>query len=110
MDNGLYFLRVEPATGGRAENGGVLVLRNGRILGGDAFFYYVGSYSAADGSWNGEFAIKQHTRSDLAKPVFGGNDVTLTFSGSYNDANADVQVMSSAGSGYRVTMRRIADA
>jgi hypothetical protein len=109
MDSGLYFLRVEPATGGRAENGGVLVLRNGRILGGDAFFYYVGSYSASAGSWNGEFAIKQHTRSDLAKPVFGGNDVTVTFTGTYNDAGADVQATSGAG-GYRVTMRRIADA
>jgi hypothetical protein len=109
MDNGLYFLRVEPATGGRAENGGVLVLRNGRVLGGDAFFYYVGSYSASAGSWSGEFAIKQHTRSALAKPVFGGNDVTVTFSGSYNDTGADVQAASAAG-GYRITMRRIADA
>jgi hypothetical protein len=109
MDSGLYFLRVEPATGGRAENGGVLVLRNGRILGGDAFFYYVGDYSAADGNWNGEFAIKQHTRSDLAKPVFGGNDVTVTFSGTYNDSGAEVQATSAGGS-YRVTMRRIADA
>ena len=33
MDNGLYFIRVEPAGGGKAENGGILVLRNGRILG-----------------------------------------------------------------------------
>jgi hypothetical protein len=63
MDNGLYFMRVEPATGGKAENGGILVLRNGRILGGDAFFYYVGDYSAANGSWKGEFVTKQHTRS-----------------------------------------------
>lgn len=109
MDSGLYFLRVEPAGGGRPENGGVLVLRQGRILGGDAFFYYVGHYSAADGSWSGEFAIKQHTRSDLARPVFGGKDVTVTFSGSYNDSGANVQA--TAGEvGYRVTMRRIADA
>jgi hypothetical protein len=109
MDNGLYFLRVEPSAGGKAENGGVLVLRDGRILGGDAFFYYVGNYEAAGGSWKGEFAIKQHTRSDLAVPVFGGNDVTVTFSGSYSDTGVDVQATSPSG-GYRVTMRRIADA
>ena len=76
---GCILFACEPAGGGRAENGGVLVLRNGRILGGDAFFYYVGSYSGADGSWKGEFSTKQHTRSDLAKPVFGGKEVTVTF-------------------------------
>jgi hypothetical protein len=109
MDNGLYFLRVEPAAGGKAENGGVLVLRNGRILGGDAFFYYVGSYQVAGDSWQGDFAIKQHTRSDLAVPVFGGNEVTVTFQGACSAADAEVQATSPGGS-YRVTMRRIADA
>ena len=109
MDNGLYFLRVEPSAGGKTENGGVLVLRNGRILGGDAFFFYVGSYSAAGASWQGEFAIKQHTRSDLAVPVFGGNEMTVTFQGSCSDAGGEMQATSSGGS-YRVTMRRIADA
>jgi hypothetical protein len=109
MDNGLYFIRVEPAGGGRAENGGVLVLRNGKILGGDAFFYYVGSYSGAAGSWKGEFSTKQHTRSDLAKPVFGGKEVTVAFAGTYTEGDAEMQVMC-VGGGYRVTLRRIADA
>ena len=109
MDNGLYFIRVEPAGGGRAENGGVLVLRNGRILGGDAFFYYVGSFSGADGSWKGEFSTRQHTRSDLAVPVFGGKEVSVAFAGTYGDGGAEVQATSSSA-GYRVTLRRIADA
>jgi hypothetical protein len=109
MDNGLYFIRVEPAGGGRAENGGILVLRNGRILGGDAFFYYVGNYSGADGNWTGEFSTRQHTRSDQASPVFGGKEVTVTFSGSYGGGNAEVQA-TCAGGGYRIALRRIADA
>jgi hypothetical protein len=109
MDNGLYFIRVEPAGGGRAENGGVLVLRNGRILGGDAFFYYVGSYSGGDGSWKGEFSTKQHTRSDLAVPVFGGKEVNVAFSGTYASDTGEVQATSPSG-GYRVSLRRIADA
>jgi len=110
MDNGLYFLRVEPASGGRAENGGVVILRNGRILGGDAFFYYVGSYSGSGTSLNGEFAIKQHTRSNLAAPVFGGADVTVSFSGTCTDTGAEVQATSGGDRVYRVAMRRIADA
>ena len=110
MDNGLYFIRVEPAGGGRAENGGILVLRNGRLLGGDAFFYYVGSYSGSDGSWKGEFSTKQHTRSDLAKPVFGGHEISVTFSGTYAaDGTAAIQAAGGGGD-YRVTLRRIADA
>jgi hypothetical protein len=109
MDNGLYFIRVEPAGGGRVENGGILVLRNGRILGGDAFFYYVGNYSGADGSWNGEFSTRQHTRSELAKPIFGGKEVTVAFSGTYAADSAEIQA-TSEGRGYRVALRRIADA
>ena len=110
MDNGLYFIRVEPAGGGRAENGGILVLRNGRLLGGDAFFYYVGSFSGVDGNWKGEFSTRQHTRSELAKPVFGGQEVAVTFSGTYGaDGTAAIQATGTGGD-YRVTLRRIADA
>jgi hypothetical protein len=110
MDNGLYFIRVEPAGGGRAENGGILVLRNGRLLGGDAFFYYVGSYSGADGNWKGEFSTRQHTRSDLAKPVFGGHEVSVAFSGTYGaDGTALIQSTGTGGD-YRVSLRRIAAA
>ena len=109
MDNGLYFIRVEPAGGGRTENGGILVLRNGRILGGDAFFYYVGNYSGAGGSWKGEFSTRQHTRSDLARPVFGANELTVVFSGTCADGHAEVQA-TCAGGTYRIALRRIADA
>ena len=109
MDNGLYFIRVEPAGGGRPENGGVFILRNGRLLGGDAFFYYVGSYSSAGGGWSGEFSIKQHTRSGQAVPVFGATDATLSFAGTCSQGAAEAEV-SCANRGYRITLRRIADA
>jgi hypothetical protein len=109
MDNGLYFIRVEPAGGGKAENGGILVLRNGRILGGDAFFYYVGNYSSGDGSWKGEFSTKQHTRNDMAVPVFGGKEVSVAFSGTYAGETGEIHA-TSPGGGYRVALRRIADA
>jgi hypothetical protein len=113
MDNGLYFLRVEPAGGGKAANGGVFVLRNGKILGGDAFFYYVGSYRASAGNWTGEFSTHQHTRSDLAKPVFGAREATVFFSGSFADTTAEIEATSKAEGaerGFRVALCRIADA
>lgn len=114
MDNGLYFLRVEPAGGGKAANGGVFVLRNGKILGGDAFFYYVGSYSSADtGRWTGEFSTHQHTRSELAAPVFGAKEASVSFSGSYAGSTAEIEATSKVDGGergFRVALSRIADA
>lgn len=114
MDNGLYFLRVEPAGGGKAATGGVFVLRNGKILGGDAFFYYVGSYSCADaGRWAGEFSTHQHTRSDLAKPVFGAREAAVSFAGSFAGTTAEIEATSrvdGAERGFRVALCRIADA
>ena len=112
MDNGLFFVRVQTGDGGRAESGGVFVLRNGKILGGDAFHYYVGMFTGADGRWSGVFTTRIHTRSDLAVPIFGGHEVTVTFSGSYDDATAEVEATSSADGapGYQLRLRRIADA
>jgi hypothetical protein len=111
MNNGLYFIRVEPAGGGRIANGGVLVLRDGKIFGGDAFYYYVGSYSTADGRWSGEFSTKQHTRSDLAVPAFGAKEVTVSFSGDCAVATAEIEATVEDGArGYRVALCRIAEA
>lgn len=111
MNNGLFFVRVQ-ADGGRAENGGVLVLRDGTILGGDAFFYYVGAFAGGDGQWRGQFTTRVHTRSDLAVPVFGGQEVAVTFAGTYADDIAEAEATSSADGApaYRLTLRRIADA
>ena len=38
-----------------------MLLKDGRILGGDAFFYYLGAYSSANGRWKGEFVNQEHT-------------------------------------------------
>ena len=88
MDNGLYFIRVEPAGGGRPENGGILVLRNGRLLGGDAFFYYVGSYSSSEGKWRGEMTSQEHTKAPITRPM-AGKIVNIGFSSTYTDKGAE---------------------
>ena len=60
---------------------GVMLLIDGRILGGDAFFYYLGSYSSADGRWKGEMLNQEHTPAKGENPVFGGYEVGIGFSG-----------------------------
>ena len=54
--NGLYSIQHRALDGVKAGLSGVMLLMDGRILGGDAFFYYLGSYSSADGRWKGEIA------------------------------------------------------
>nr|WP_247991257.1 hypothetical protein [Bradyrhizobium sp. 186] len=43
--NGLYSIHIRALDGVDAGLSGVMLLMDGRILGGDAFFYYLGSYS-----------------------------------------------------------------
>jgi T3SS negative regulator,GrlR len=49
IKNGLYAIRIEMLEGGRGHATGIIVLRDGRILGGDSNFYYTGSYTFEDG-------------------------------------------------------------
>jgi len=41
-------------TRGRGRATGVIVLLDGKILGGDTHFYYTGSYTFKNGKWRGE--------------------------------------------------------
>jgi hypothetical protein len=59
--NGLYSIHIRALEGIDGGLSGVMLLIDGRILGGDAFFYYLGSYSSADGRWKGEILNQEHT-------------------------------------------------
>lgn len=111
--DGLYHLRIEPVSGGRTTNAGVIVMREGQILGGDAFFYYVGSYTASGDSWSGEFVTRQHTRSGDFRPAFGALEAPISLTGTQNgdalEGTADVR-QADAPASFKVQMQRIADA
>ena len=49
VQNGLYTIRIEMRDAKRSYATGVIVLCDGRILGGDTYFYYTGSYTFKDG-------------------------------------------------------------
>jgi hypothetical protein len=97
---------------GRAS--GIIVLRDGTILGGDPYFWSVGSYTVKEGSWKGDLVTNQHTpyHETDARPVFGGREVTTGFSGTFEDDTAEVFGTSLVGSrsvSFRATLRRLAD-
>ena len=61
MKDGLYSFKVKGFDGVDWPPGGVLVLRNGVMLGGGPFTYFTGSYSAKHGIFKGELVVNQHT-------------------------------------------------
>jgi hypothetical protein len=113
MKNGLYSLRIEMLDGVQGANTGVMVLRDGEILGGDSFFYYVGSYTFADGKWKGEILNREHTKTFGERPVFGGKEVSIGFSGTYTDDGAEGSATALAGKRsirFNAVFRFLADA
>jgi len=95
--NGLYSIHIRALDGVDAGLTGVMLLINGRILGGDAFFYYLGAYSAADGRWKGEIVNQEHTPAKGENPVFGGHEVGIGFSGACTPESAELEGIALAG-------------
>jgi len=60
--SGLYSIDIRMLDGIAGGHTGVMLLHDGRILGGDAFFYHLGAYASANGRWKGEFVNQEYTR------------------------------------------------
>src|SRR6185312_11583255 len=62
MKNGLYSIHVTLLEGRAGKGSGVILFRDGRILGGDAYLYYTGSYVVKDDhTFKGEVLVQRHT-------------------------------------------------
>ncbi len=81
VTNGLYIFDIEMRDGKRGRARGVVVLCEGRIMGGDSYFYYTGSYTFRNGKWRGDMIVNQHTEAVGRTLAFGGREVTCGFSG-----------------------------
>jgi hypothetical protein len=97
ISNGLYSIHIRMLDGIDGGNTGVMVLHDGRIRGGDGFFDYIGAYTSANGRWKGELVNHEHTPSQGERPVFGGYEVGIGFSGTYTDAGAVAEATALAG-------------
>jgi T3SS negative regulator,GrlR len=111
MRNGLYSIHVQLGDGREGKGSGVLVFRDGVILGGDAFLYYTGKYSAEGATVRGEVVVNQHTPSLDETPIFGGLEVGIGFSGGFTETGASVGGTALVGRNsviFRATLRRLA--
>ena len=92
--NGLYSLAAVAIDGMDVEVGGVLILRDGQISGGDSFVFYTGTYECSDGKWIGEMISQEHT--PTTRPMVERVQ-RIGFSGTYNDAGAEADATALVG-------------
>jgi hypothetical protein len=97
ITNGLYTISVEMQEGKRGHATGVVVLCNGRIMGGDSHFYYTGAYTCKNGKWRGETINHQHAEAPGINFAFGGRDVTCGFTGTYSQGEAEIDATALVG-------------
>src|SRR5258707_12127178 len=97
MQQVLYHIHIRLLDGMYGGIAGVMVLHAGKLRGGDAFFDYIGAYSSANGRWKGELVNHEHSPSQGERPVFGGYEVGIGFSGTYTDEGAVAEATALAG-------------
>jgi len=95
--NGLYSIHIRLLDGVDGGLTGVMLLNNGRILGGDAHFYYLGTYTSENRRWKGQILNQEHTPAMGENPVFGGHDVGIGFAGTCDDQGALLEATALAG-------------
>jgi hypothetical protein len=114
MKNGLYSVHIQMGDGVKGRASGVIIVRDGTILGGDPYFWSIGSYTVRENTWKGDLITNQHTpyHDTAARPVFGGREVSTGFSGTFADGTAEVFGTSLVGTrsiSFRATLRKLAD-
>jgi T3SS negative regulator,GrlR len=115
MKNGLYSIHVNLQDGRSGKGSGVVMFRDGKILGGDAYLFYVGSYTVkGENTFKGEVLVQRHTSSPDANPLFGGpSPVGIGVSGTYADNSAVMDgtaLVGKASQIFKATLRFLADA
>ena len=90
MRDGLYSLHVKTLDGHFGKGSGVIVFREGKILGGDAFLFYTGLYTVEGDTLKGELQVDQHTQPRDVAPLFGGRPVSIGFSGKVGETEITI--------------------
>jgi hypothetical protein len=94
IKNGIYALTALAIDGAGVDAGGVLILHDGKIHGGDSFVYYVGTYNCSDGKWTGEIVSREHT--PTTRPI-AERVQSIEFSGTYDNDGAEVEAIAVVG-------------
>jgi hypothetical protein len=115
MKNGLYSIHIHMLDGVKGRDSGVLILRDGVLLGGGPYFWSAGSYTVGEGTWKGHLTTNQHTSfaDAFVRPLFGGQEVSSGFSGTFADDGSEVfgtVLVGSRSLSFRATLKKLAEA
>src|SRR3954466_13707250 len=116
MKNGLYSIHVTLLDGRTGKGSGVILFRDGQILGGDAYLFYTGSYTVKGDTFKGEVLVQRHTTPrDNDNPLFGGspNPVGIGVSGTFTDTRGSMNgtaLVGKASQIFAATLHKLADA
>jgi T3SS negative regulator,GrlR len=113
MRNGLYSIHVSLQDGRTGKGSGVVMFRDGKIVGGDAYLFYTGTYTVKDDTFKGEVLVQRHTSSPDANPLFGGpSPVGIGVSGTFTETGGIMNGTALVGKASQIfgaTLRRLAD-
>src|SRR5829696_5952056 len=114
MNNGLYSIHVTLLDGRTGKGSGVILFRDGQILGGDAYLFYTGSYTVKGDTFKGEVLVQRHTTPrDNDNPLFGGpNPVGIGVSGTFTDTRGSMNGTALVGKASQIfgaTLHKLAD-
>ena len=110
MKAGLYSLDLQIS--GRSQPGGVIVFRDGTMLGGDAHQFYVGSYMVSGSTLRGQVVVSQHAAGYGALPLNGAGELGIGFSGDFDEDGASIEGKAGnggAGLPFRGKLKRLAE-
>jgi hypothetical protein len=115
MKNGLYSIHIHMLDGVKGRDSGVLILRDGALIGGGPYFWSTGSYTVGPGTWKGHLSTNQHSPfvDKFVRPLFGGEEVTSGFSGTFADDRSEVfgtVLVGSRSLSFRATLKKLAEA
>jgi hypothetical protein len=112
MKDGLYSITTKGFDGVEWPPGGVFFLRNGVLLGGSSFMYYIGSYSAENGMFRGECVLNPHTPPPPSYLYANAENIGAGFTGTYKDDQAELTATVLVGTTsltLQMTLRKLAD-
>ncbi len=114
MKNGLYSIHIHMLDGVKGRDSGVLILRDGVLAGGGPYFWSIGAYTVGEGTWKGHLRTNQHTEFEdpFVRPLFGGQEVSSGFSGTFGEEEAEVFGTTLVGTrslSFRASLKKLAD-
>jgi hypothetical protein len=114
MKNGLYSIHIHMLDGVKGRDSGVIILRDGVLVGGGPYFWSAGSYTVGNGTWKGQLRTNQHSPlpDPFVRPLFAGQEVTSGFTGTFADDEAEVFGTTLVGTrslSFHATLKKLAD-